>query len=119
MASHKGIPDGSSPIMPRLFCKDPDDAIDFYVHALGAEEMGRRPGPDGQTAHALLRLSGGMFMVEAEWPAVPSRAPNPDGSSPVVVFAYVEDVDASVAGARSRGAQVLTEPTLARGLSAL
>lgn len=108
-ASRKGIPENSSPVIPRLFCSEPDAAVEFYVQALGAEELGRRPGPDGRTAHALLLLSGGMIMVEAEWPGVPSRAPSPDGSSPVVIFAYVADVDATVARANARGARILVE----------
>ena len=108
--SRKGIPDNSSPIIPRLFCSDPDAAVGFYVMALGAQELGRRSGPDSRTAHALLLLSGGMIMVEAEWPGVPSRAPNPDGSSPVAIFAYVADVDATLAQASTHGARVLVEP---------
>ncbi|CAN5648374.1 VOC family protein [soil metagenome] len=104
-----GIPESSSPIIPRLFCKDPDAAVDFYVRALGASDLGRRPGPDGRTAHALLTLSGGMIMVDAEWPGLPTRSPALDGGSPVVVFAYVEDVDSAVARAISHGARVLVE----------
>ena len=107
--SRKGIPENSSPVIPRLFCSEPDAAIEFYIQALGAEELGRRPGSDGGTAHALLLLSGGMIMVEAEWPGVPSRAPGPDGSSPVVIFAYVADVDITVARANARGARILVE----------
>lgn len=106
----KGVPENSSPVIPRLFCSDPDSAVDYYVEALGAEEVGRRPGADGRTVHALLQLSGGMIMVEAEWPGVPSRAPGPDGSSSVVIFAYVDDVDVIVARARARGARILSEP---------
>lgn len=108
-ASRKGIPENSSPVIPRLFCSEPDAAVEFYIQALAAEELSRRPGPDGQTAHALLLLSGGMIMVESEWPGVPSRAPSPDGSSPVVIFAYVADVDATVARANARGARILVE----------
>jgi PhnB protein len=105
----KGIPANSSPSIPRLFCKDPDAAAEFYIEALGATDLGRRTGADGRTAHILLTLSGGMFMVEAEWPAVPSRAPTTDGSSPVVIFAYVADVDAVLDRARASGARVLQE----------
>lgn len=108
---NKGIPENSSSIMPRLFCRDPDAAIEFYVHGLGATELGRRPGPDGRTAHALLTLSHAMFMVDAEWPSLPSRAPNADGSSPVVIFVYVPDVDAAVERATSSGARVLVPAT--------
>ena len=48
-----------------------------------------------------------MIMIEAEWPTLPSRAPRPDGSSPVVIYVYVQDVDATVARAVAGGAQVL------------
>jgi PhnB protein len=48
-----------------------------------------------------------MIMIEAEWPTLPSRAPTPDGSSPVVIYVYVVDVDATVARAIAGGAQVL------------
>lgn len=109
--ARKGVPENSSPIIPRLFCDNPDEAVEFYLTALGATEIGRRPGPDGRTVHALLTLSGGMIMVDAPWPGVPTKPPGPDGSSPVVVFAYVADVDATFARAASHGARVLIEPT--------
>jgi len=103
----KGVPDNSSVVIPRLFCRDPAAAIQFCVDALGAVELGRRPGPDGSTAHALLTIGPAMLMIEAEWPTLPSRAPVPDGSSPVVIFVYVEDVDQTVERSVSRGARVL------------
>jgi PhnB protein len=54
-----------------------------------------------------MTIGPAMIMVEAEWPGLPSRAPEPDGSSPVVIFVYVPDVDRTVARATSDGAQVL------------
>ncbi len=70
--------------------------------------INRHPGPDGKTVHALLTLGPAMIMIEAEWPEVSSRAPAPDGSSPVVIFVYVEDVDQVVERAVARGAKVLS-----------
>ena len=102
-----GVPADSSVVIPRLFCRDPVAEIEFCVGVLGAVELGRRPGPDGGVAHALLTIGPAMLMVEAEWPALPSRAPRPDGSSPVVIFVYVEDVDRTVDDALARGAQLL------------
>jgi PhnB protein len=83
------------------------DAIDFCVSTFDAVELGRRPGPDGTVAHALMTIGPAMIMIEAEWPTLPSRAPTPDGSSPVVIFVYVEDVDRTIERAVGRGAQVL------------
>lgn len=108
MASEvKGVPEGSSVVIPRLFCRDPVAAIDFCAGAFEAVELGRRPGPDGEVAHALMTIGPAMIMIEAEWPTLPSRAPALDGSSPVVVFVYVEDVDRTVERAVELGAEVL------------
>lgn len=108
MASRaKGIPDNSSVVMPRLICRDPAAEIDFCARTFSAVEINRRPGPDGKTAHALMTIGPAMIMIEGEWPTLASRAPTPDGSSPVVIFVYVEDVDQTVERAIAGGAQVL------------
>ena len=104
----KPIPDGASVVIPRLVCRDPGAAIDFITHTFGAEERVRRPGPDGTIAHALLTIGPAMIMIESEWPTVANRAPQPDGSSPVVLFVYVEDVDRAVERAVAVGAKLLS-----------
>jgi PhnB protein len=48
-----------------------------------------------------------MIMIEAEWPTLSSRAPQPDGASPVVIYVYVEDVDKVMERAVAAGARVL------------
>src|SRR5258706_4898832 len=98
----KGIPDGASVVIPRLFCRDVAAAIEFCKNVFGAVEQVRRPGPDGTAAHALLTIGPAMIMIEAEWPGAASRAPQPDGSSPVVIYVYVEDVDKTVERAIAR-----------------
>jgi PhnB protein len=55
----------------------------------------------------LLTIGPAMIMIEGEWPTLPSRAPKADGSSPVVIFVYVTDVDQTVERAIAAGAQVL------------
>ena len=103
----KGVPDNSSVIMPRLVCRDVAAEIEFCVNTFEAVELGRRPGPDGRAAHALLTIGPAMIMIETEWPNLTSRAPTPDGSSPVLIFVYVKDVDATVQRAVAGGAKVL------------
>lgn len=108
MATRKGIPDNSSVVIPRLVCRDVAAAIEFCTKTFEAVEINRRPGPDGTAAHALLTIGPAMIMIEAEWPGLlPSKAPAPDGSSPVVIFVYVEDVDATIERAVAGGARVL------------
>jgi len=105
--SVKGVPDGASVVIPRLFCRDVAAAINFCKYTFSAEERVRRPGPDGSVAHALLTIGPAMIMIEAEWSGVPTRAPQLDGSSPVVIYVYVEDVDKTVERAVAGGAKIL------------
>ena len=106
-AKFKGVPEGASAVIPRLVCRDVEAQIEFCCQALGAVEALRRPGPDGRAAHAMLKFGPAMLMLEAEWPALPSRVPHPDGSSPVVIYLYVEDVDATVERALRHGARLV------------
>lgn len=107
MSDVKPIPDGVPIVMPMLVCRDAAAELDFCKTTFDAVEVVRRPGPDGTLAHALMTLGPAMFMIEAEWPTLASRAPEPDGSSPVVIYVYVEDVDKVVERAVAAGAEVL------------
>jgi len=110
MSNVKPIPDGVPVVMPMLVCRDAAAEIDFCKTTFGAVELNRRPGPDGTVAHALLTIGGAMTMIEGEWPTLASRTPQPDGSSPVVIYVYVEDVDAAIERAEravAAGAKVL------------
>jgi len=106
----KGIPDNSSVLIPRLVCRNPAQEIDFCARTFEAVTLNQRPGPDGTVAHALMTIGPAMVMIEAEWPTLTSRAPTPDGSSPVVIFLYVQEVDRTVERAMASGAQVLVSP---------
>lgn len=55
----------------------------------------------------MITIGPAMLMIESEWPTLPSRAPKPDGSSPVVMYVYVVDVDEAMARATAAGAHVL------------
>jgi PhnB protein len=103
----KGVPEGSSVVTPRLTCRDVAAEIEFCKNTFGAAELGRRPGPDGAVAHALMTIGPAMIMIEAEWPGLTSRAPQLDGTSPVVLYVYVEDVDKTVERAAACGAKIL------------
>jgi PhnB protein len=94
-------------MIPMLVCRDVSAEIDFCKSTFSAVELGRRPGPDGAVAHALMTVGAAMIIIEAEWPTLASRAPQPDGSSPVVIYLYVQDVDAAVERAAAAGSRVL------------
>lgn len=107
MSNVKPIPGGSSSMIPMLVCRNVAAEIEFCKTTFGAIELGNRPGPDGAVAHALLTINECMIIIETEWPTVASRAPKPDGSSSVVMFIYVEDVDTVVERAVAAGARIL------------
>jgi PhnB protein len=67
----------------------------------------RRPGPNGGISHALINIGPAMIMIESEWPNFANRALQPDGSSPVAIFVYVEDVDKVADRAVTNGAKII------------
>jgi PhnB protein len=107
----KRNPEGASAVIPRLFCRDPEGEIGFCTRTFNAVELNRRRGADGKTAHALITIGPAMVMIESEWPHIANRAPSLDGSSPVVLYVYVENVDETVTRAEAAGAKVLMAPT--------
>lgn len=90
-----------------LVCRDGAAEIEFCKTAFGAVELARRSNPDGTVVHATLSIGEAMVMVHGEFPALASRAPQTDGSSPVVIYLYIEDVDAVIERALAGGARVL------------
>jgi PhnB protein len=90
-----------------LVCLDAIAEIDFCRIAFGATELSRRPGPDGSVVHATLAMGSALVMVHGLAIHLASRAPNQDGSSPVVIYIYVGDVDAVIERAVGAGAKVV------------
>ena len=108
MAMAKSIPDGVQAVFPMLVCPSPEAEMNFCASAFGAVEQVRRPGPDGSPIHIAMRINEAFLVVQSEFPdVVASRAPKADGTSPVVLFVYVTDVDQAVERAVSMGAKIL------------
>lgn len=97
-------------IIPMLMCRDPAAEIAFLASAFGAVELSRRLGDDGQILHVTLHIGGIMLMVHGETPWMTSRPPGPDGTSPVVIYLYLPDVDVLMERAVAAGARVLFPP---------
>jgi PhnB protein len=108
MARINPLPEGVQAVFPMLVCSSPEAEMNFCASAFGAVEQVRRAGPDGSPIHVAMRINGAFLVVQSESPdTVASRAPNPDGSSPVVLFVYVGDVDQAVERAVAMGATIL------------
>ena len=95
-------------VVPMLVCRDAASEIEFLKAAFGAVELSRRSAADGSVLHATLGIGELLLMLHGETERLASRAPQPDGSSPVVVYLYLEDVDAAMARAVAAGAGILT-----------
>jgi PhnB protein len=103
--------DVSPSVSPMLTVSDGAAAIDFYVKAFDAEELGRVPGPDGKKLyHAALRINGSMVMLNDDFPEMSngkSMTPTALGGSPVSIHLTVTDVDAKFQKAVDAGATVV------------
>jgi PhnB protein len=95
-------------VVPMLVCLDPAAEIDFCMAAFGAIELSRRSEANGAVVHATLGIGEILVMLHSETEHLASRAPQPDGSSSVVIYLYIEDVDTVVERALAAGARVLT-----------
>jgi PhnB protein len=107
MVTVKPVPDGVQAVFPMLVCQNPEAEMTFCAAVFRAVEQVRRPGPDRSAIHIAMRINEAFLVVQSEFPDVASRAPNPDGSSPVVLFVYAADVDRAVERAVAMGAKIL------------
>lgn len=97
-------------LSPHLVVDDAPAAIDFYVKAFGAEEIGRVPRPDGKLIHAAVLINGAMVMLNDDFPEMSggrSMTPPALGGTPVTIHLTVTDVDAKFQQAIDAGATVV------------
>jgi PhnB protein len=101
-------------ISPHLVCSPAAAAIDFYVRAMGAEEIRRVPTEDGaRLIHAELRFGPTIVYLCDDFPEYcggTSRTVKAIGGVPLTLHQYVPDVDAAVKRAADAGAEVIMPP---------
>jgi PhnB protein len=97
-------------LSPHLVVDDAPAAIDFYVKAFGAVEMGRVPRPDGKLVHAAVQINGSLVMLNDDFPEMSdgkSMTPPALGGTPVTIHLTVTDVDQKFQQAVDAGATVI------------
>ena len=97
-------------LSPHLVVDDAAAAIDFYVSAFGATELGRVPHPDGRLVHAALNLNGSTVMLNDDFPDFndgKASTPTALGGTPVTIHLQVPDVETAFARAVEAGATVV------------
>jgi PhnB protein len=97
-------------LSPHLVVDDAAAAIDFYVKAFDAVEIGRVPGPEGKLIHAAVRINGFTVLLNDDFPETcggKSTTPTALGGTPVTIHLTVSDVDAKFQRALDAGATVV------------
>lgn len=103
----KAIPDGIHTITPHIVVRDAARAADWYKAALGAEERGRIPVPDGKYMQIELWFGDSAVMLADEFPEAGILSPLAMGGTPVVLHFSTENVDALWQRVLDAGATVL------------
>jgi uncharacterized glyoxalase superfamily protein PhnB len=94
-----------------LVCRSASSEIEFCKAAFGGGEISRRSAEDGSVLHAALKVGAAMLMVHGEVSTFASRGPKGDGSSAVVIYLYLPEVDAVIERAIGAGARLLLPAT--------
>jgi PhnB protein len=98
----KPIPDGYHSVTPYLVVQGVGNLIDFLTQAFDAQEVFRMPRPDGNIAHAEVRIGDSIVMMGE---AMGELKPMPSS-----IYLYVNDTDAVYKRALQAGATSMMEP---------
>lgn len=102
------IPQGYTTLTPSFTFKDSQKAIDFYKKAFGAKVLDLMKSPDGKgIMHATMQIGNSIFMMGNEMPGSDcGKSAETMGGSPISLYLYVQDADASFKQAVDAGATV-------------
>jgi PhnB protein len=107
--AQSAVPAGFHTVTPHLILDDAGAAIDWYVRALGAQEVAPRAyGPDGKIMHAEIRVGNSVLMLNDAMGG--GRSARTLGGSPIGLWVYVEDCDALYHRAVAASGQVSPGP---------
>ena len=100
------IPEGYHAVTPSLTFKDSQKAIEFYKKAFGATVRDLFPSPTGHgIMHATIQIGNSILMMGDENPGCKSAETL--GASPISLFIYVPNADATFNQAIAAGSTVI------------
>lgn len=106
--NNASVPAGFTTLTPYLVVDRASEAIDFYERAFGAEQTFRLNGEDGRVMHAELRIGDSMIMMAEKADGFTFMQTADDvGGSPVQLYLYLPDADATFQQALLCGAEVV------------
>jgi catechol 2,3-dioxygenase-like lactoylglutathione lyase family enzyme len=99
-----------------VLVEDQDDALKFYVEALGCRVLHDAAGPDGRRfVHVSFGEDGpGVWLLQPAGAAGVQRVGSQTGGEPVAVL-YTDEFDATLESWRSAGVHVAVDPYHADG----
>jgi PhnB protein len=104
----KPIPEGFHTITPYLAVRNVAEAMAFYQKAFGAMDRFRLLGPDGKSVmHGEMQIGNSVFFLGVEAPASECKSPLTLNGSAVMLYLYVEGVDAFFDHAVAVGAKAM------------
>ncbi|QIS02988.1 VOC family protein [Nocardia brasiliensis] len=103
------IADGYHSITCFLAVGDGNKAIDFYTAVLGAEVLSRNDLPDGQPAHAELKIGDSTLQLGMPIPDNNVLAPTGNWVHTSIVH-YCPDADSVIERAGAHGAHIVEPP---------
>jgi len=108
LAKIQPIPEHLHTVTPRLIVCNGADAIEFYVAAFEAKEIGERViGPQGEVIHAEVSIGDSVVMI-TEDVELEAESTAPRGDLVTAIMAtYWENVDEAWDRAVSAGAQII------------
>ena len=111
MAQNGPIPEHLHTVTPRLIVGNGADAIEFYVAAFKAKEIGERViGPQGEVIHAEVTIGDSVVMIteDVELAETPTGSTMSGGDAVTAIMAtYWENVDEVWDHAVGSGAQII------------
>ncbi len=91
-------------ITPYLSVRDGIAALSFYEKAFGFKRRFEMKTPEGRLRHGEVEHGGGVIMVGEPGPDMRGKTPADVGGTPVSLYVYVPDVDATARAAKAAGA---------------
>ncbi|MEM1022484.1 MAG: VOC family protein [Myxococcota bacterium] len=97
-------------LQPYLAVADAERALEFYVDVFEMSETYRLPMPDGRIGHAELRKGSIRLLLSDPFPEGGVQAPDPAAAHASSLLLYVEDLEATLKRAMTRGSRLEREP---------
>lgn len=105
MKTQHETPKGFHTVTPCLSLKNSLKAIAFYEKAFGARRLEVFSTPDGKrTMHAMIQIGDSVLMMGDEMPEQGCKSAETLGASPISLYVYVPDADATFERAVAAGA---------------